>query len=160
MKQLEIKTNKRLLIVEFPEMPEVYKHNKEFIFFKFKKENEYNNGAIRVGFEKIKEICKGPDLTEELAEEFSKHVKSSHGEDGFINYLYESKEIVYSPAFVTALESFISAIESKGYHWGENPVKFKENEMNWEKRHKNRIEWERAESRTFNPSKCIIFEIV
>ncbi|WP_137905410.1 hypothetical protein [Chryseobacterium sp. 2VB] len=151
MKQLEIKTNKRLLIVEGG-----------FMY--------YHNGSP------LKYICKGSDLTEEVAEEFSKPVKSSHGKDGFINYLYESKEIVYSPAFVTALESFISAIESKGFIWGVNKVKYPNKESygyhdninilddppGWDEKefYEDLDKWREAESMTFNPSKCIIFEIL
>ncbi len=171
MKKLEIKTNKRLLIVEYEtdqQASEVLKLHEP--------ENELINIIIK---DKVNALCKGSELTEELAEEFSKPVKSSHGEDGFINYLYESKEIVYSPAFVTALESFISAIEASGYHWGENPVKeprmsdygwyasgHPEEDSGWmyedgeDKYYESLKLFEESESRTFNPSKCIIFEIV
>lgn len=141
MKQLEITTNKRLLIVEFPEMPEVYKHNKEFIFFKFKKENEYNDGAIRVGFEKIKEICKGPDLNEDIAK-------------GFVEYDWIFKAYQYYQDTVpilgdTAINLFKVAIRNNGYYW-DKPLK---ESFDYEK-------WQETESRTFNPLKCIIFEIV
>lgn len=145
MKQLDLELQKRLLVIEIDESLEALNIH------------SWNNQPLEF-------ICKGPDLTEEIAEEFSKPVKSSHGEDGFINYLYESKEIVYSPAFVTALESFISAIESKGYYWGENPhgeepqdiPDLGEFTVMMRKKHKA---WRESESRTFNLDKTLIFEI-
>lgn len=109
MKQLELTTNKRILIVEFIEIPEVYKFHKGFLFFKFKKENEYNDGAINVGFEKIKEICKGSDLTEDIANVIveKKQVFDTPAVFFFKNYKHYIRDCI------TALESFISAIESK-----------------------------------------------
>ncbi|EFK36832.1 Uncharacterised protein [Chryseobacterium gleum] len=158
MKQLEITTNKRLLIVEFPEMPEVYKYHKEFIFFKFKKENEYNDGAIRVGFEKIKEICKGSDLTEDIAYEIV---------DGFdLGYFVDYNHHNPRAYKLTALESFISAIQSKNYHWGDNPepshydYSNDDCETDFAQYYLDHEKWKKSESRTFNPSKCIIFEIL
>ncbi|MGV2452461.1 UNVERIFIED_CONTAM: hypothetical protein POZ17_19820 [Ralstonia mannitolilytica] len=142
MKQLEIKTNKRLLIVESENFDDRQLDEKHKITL-------FHNGNI------LKFICKGSDLTEDIAKGF---LHQSIHTGLFAHYVKDIPVNTY--CYKTALESFISAIQSKNYHWGENPVKFNENEINWEKRHKNRIDWERAELITFNPSKCIIFEIV
>lgn len=135
MKQLEIKTNKRLLIVE--------PNN----------ESEYEdiiNGDFRF-------ICKGPDLTEDIAYEIVDGFDLSY----FVDYNHHNPR-AYK---LTALESLISAIQSKNYHWGENPVSLER-----EKTYRNMGDtfkadgilkaWRESESRTFNPSQCIIFEIV
>ncbi|MEN5306803.1 hypothetical protein ABE425_04765 [Chryseobacterium cucumeris] len=135
MKQLEIKTNKRLLIVEGNEI----ELSKEGIIYK--DENSHVSDLLEGDF---KFICKGPDFTEDIAKGFQ----------------HKNMGIAYNGEYLSAIEEFKFHISNHGYHWGENPVKFKENEINWEKRHKNRIDWERAELITFNPSKCIIFEIV
>ncbi|WP_137905521.1 hypothetical protein [Chryseobacterium sp. 2VB] len=149
MKQLEIKTNKRLLIVEYDTEAECA--------IEWALMHAFNNPNIVNHGHKVKPICGGSELTEEILRSLIKNEISE-----FLvswNWDYVSKEPL-NDDFFPPMQSFISSIEASGYHWGENPVKFKENEMNWEKRHKNRIEWERAESRTFNPSKCIIFEIL
>lgn len=148
MKQLEIKTNKRLLIVEFDDMDHlenVLSCNKQGI--RFCTDND----------EPTKFISKGSDLTEDIAKGFTHSMNFGTDENPDIGYHHAIKDNYWCES---AIESFISAIQSKNYHWGENPVKFNENEINWEKGYKNRIDWERAESRTFNPSKCIIVEIV
>lgn len=92
-------------------------------------------------------------------------------------FSHEANEYAYDDEgdYHTALESFISAIESKGYHW-ENPVKkpIKENygyneninvldtppEWDEECYYEDLDRWKEAESTTFNPEKCIIFEIL
>ncbi len=102
-------------------------------------------------------ICKGPELTEDIAKGLVHSMNFGTDENPDIGYHHSIKDNYWGS---TALESFISVIESKGYHWGDNPVKFNDDEVDFEKRHKNRIEWEQAESRTFNPEKSIIFEIV
>ncbi|MEN5308769.1 hypothetical protein ABE425_14730 [Chryseobacterium cucumeris] len=139
MKQLEIKTNKRLLIVE-TDMAEFVASLLIGDFFP-KYELEF--------------ICKGSDLTEDIAKGF---LHQSIHTGLFAHYVKDIPVNTY--CYKTALEAFGAVIYASGYHWGENPVQFKENEINWEKRRKNRIDWERAELITFNPSKCIIFEIV
>ncbi|MDR4892256.1 MULTISPECIES: hypothetical protein [unclassified Chryseobacterium] len=139
MKQLQLELNKRLLIVEM-----TGEFDTVDVFF-------WNN-------QPVEKICEGSELTENVAKKFVRFVGGPWS--AYVDYNNEKNWIS------SALESFISAIESKGYHWGENPVKrpiedsskqakwqikaFKEQEKEW---------WE-SESRTFNPSKCIIFEIL
>ncbi|MEE6130250.1 hypothetical protein V2E39_22820 [Chryseobacterium arthrosphaerae] len=101
MKQLEIKTNKRLLIVEI-EMAEIVASMLIGDFFP-----NYQ----------LEFICKGADLTEEVAEDLVETLWK-----GFKNY-NEKEPVGNYQRFVVknALESFISAIESKGWYW-ENPL--------------------------------------
>ncbi|MDQ1859286.1 hypothetical protein [Chryseobacterium sp. WLY505] len=158
MKQLEIKTNKRLLIVkgEFPESNVSY--------------------TIEFNGESWKPICKGSDLTEDIAKGFTHSMNFGTDENPDIGYHNSIKDNYWGKS---ALESFISAIESKNYHWGENPVKeprmsdygwyasgHPEEDGGWmyeegeNKYYESLKLFEEAQSRTFNPSKCIIFEIL
>lgn len=153
MKQFEITTNKRLLIVEMTgelDTADVFSWNNQ----------------------PVEKICEGSELTEEIAKGLVEILWN-----GFKNYNEKEPVGNYNRLVVnTALESFKSAIESKGYHWGENPVKYptKENygyseninvldyppEWDEECYHEDMDKWKVAESRTFNPSKSIIFEIM
>lgn len=157
MKQLEIKTNKRLLIVE-----DYITGNLDNYYEKYRKENP---GKY------LKFICKGSELTEDIANGLvhqSLHTKL------FAHYVKDIPVNVY--CYINSLDSFETAINAYGYHWGENPVKepTKENygygeninvldyppEWDEECYHEDMDKWKESESRTFNPSKCIIFEIV
>ncbi|QWT88130.1 hypothetical protein KBP46_10010 [Chryseobacterium sp. PCH239] len=153
MKQLEIKTNKRLLIVEFDDMD----HLENVL--------SCDKQGIRVctdNDEPTKFICKGSDLTEDIANGFTHSMNFGTDENPDIGYHHSIKD---NYCCGSALESFISAIQSKNYHWGENPVSLER-----EKIYRNMGDtfkadgilkaWRESESRTFNPSKCIIFEII
>lgn len=142
MKQLELELNKRLLIVEYGSKKEAIANSIVY--------SDPNCHLIKIDEIKVKFICKGPDLTDDIAKVFVELHESTYYKDYLNNNSF----------FTLPSKSFISAIESKGYHWGENPVKFNDDEADFEKRHKNRIDWERAEFRTFNHEKCIIFEIL
>lgn len=144
MKTLELELNKRLFIVESENFDESQLDEKYKITF-------FHNGN------ELKYICKGDELTEENLRSLIKNEISE-----FLacwNWDYVGNEPL-DDDFFTPMQSFVSAVEASGYHWGENPVKFKDNEMDWEKRRKNRIDWETADSRTFCPEKCRIFEIL
>lgn len=137
MKSLELSLNKRLLIVE----REFHTINGSYS----------DNGKMHT----LKLICKGSDLTEEIAKGLveQKRVFDTPAVFFFKNYKNEFSDCM------TARESFISSIESNGWYWGENPEKkshFNPEEFIQE-------EYDRymeAESRTFKPSKCIICEIL
>ncbi|MGH1520556.1 hypothetical protein [Chryseobacterium sp. JK1] len=133
MKTLELTTNKRLLIVEMTgelETTDLYGWN----------------------LQPVKKICKGSELTEEIASKFvldhefyDKNMgRSYHGYKD-----YKENDYVLQSAF----ESFISAIESKGWYWDKNDLtdSILPPEID---------EWKDAQSKTLNPSKCIIFEIL
>lgn len=141
MKQLEITTNKRLLIVEFPDDKTLKKSLFFFTIFK--------TGAFEQYFVKL--ICKGPELTEDIAK-------------GLVEYkwipVWGAKDYVNEGNhFTSALESFISAIESKWWFWGDNSKAINNYCPGADPTIVN-IYQNKVKSRTFNPSKSIIFEIV
>lgn len=101
-------------------------------------------------------ICKGSEFTGEIAD-----------------------DLVHGIEDKTALESFISAIEAKNMYWKDVPWDFPlvedygyqissspEVEKGWiyeggeEKYHEALKAYEEAESKTFNPEKTLIFEIL
>lgn len=153
MKQLEIKTNKRLLIVE-----DYTTGNLDNYYEKYRKENP---GKY------LKFICKGSELTEDIANGlvngmYPEHYVLSTG----ISQLYKSGIATY---IGNPLKAFQEQIKFHGFFWenpnGEEPIKeyYKKDtpiEI-WEKDFLiDHGEWQESESRTFNPSKCIIFEIL
>ncbi|MCC3214969.1 hypothetical protein LIV57_06765 [Chryseobacterium sp. X308] len=137
MKQLEITTNKRLLIVEFDDMDHlenVLSCNKQGI--RFCTDND----------EPTKLICKGSDLTEDIAKGFQ----------------HKNMGIAHNGEYLSAIEEFKFHISNNGYHWGDNPVK-KPNKNEFHKTEdflEKEDEYNDYESRTLNPEKCIIFEIL
>ncbi|WP_336704417.1 hypothetical protein [Chryseobacterium indologenes] len=152
MRHLEIKTNKRLLIVEYP-------NDKSFqddlSFYR-----QFKIGGFEQYFVKI--ICSGSQLTEDIANGFQ----------------YENMRVAHNGECLSAIEEFKFHISNHGYHWGENPMgnkpelsdaryakerEFIENnpdEMVFGDHYADWSMWQEAESQTFNPSKCIIFEIL
>ena len=93
-------------------------------------------------------ICLGSELTEEIASELVDYWQNM-ANDGFI---YENHK-TNIPKKKTALESFISAVESKGFYWLENPIEIIERGEDTEhNRVLNQNEWQEAEEKTFkNP---------
>ncbi|MGG7470786.1 hypothetical protein [Chryseobacterium arthrosphaerae] len=146
MKQLEIKTNKRLLIVELPDDQEA--RYKEDVIYKI--DEEQSKYSLLPKGEFIL-ICKGSELTEEIL------WKDKNEFEDFSILWIESN----GTALTHRLEAFISAIESKGYHW-ENPLGVSTEEIR--QRHGDASdmfnEWLEYEKKTFNPSICLIFEIL
>lgn len=151
MKTLELELNKRLLIVEI----QAVELAASMLF------PEYQ----------LELLCKGSDLTEAVAKELVRFVGGPWS--AYVDYKNGKNWMS------TALESFISAIESKGWFWKDVPWDFPlvedygyqtsnspEAERGWmyefgeEKYHEALKDYEEAESRTFNPAKCIIFEIL
>lgn len=159
MKQIELELKKRLLIVEADNATVVGQY-----------EADVNGRHIEL-------ICKGSELTEDIAKSFSIEVEALNPIDGTYSICYPLAGRVIN-ATPKALESFISAIESKGYSWGENLVEkptmekygwytanSQEEESGWmyeegeEKYYEALREYEEAESKTFNPKNTLIFEI-
>ncbi|MFP3835374.1 hypothetical protein [Chryseobacterium sp. SIMBA_028] len=152
MKILELELNKRLLIVEFDDVEHfenVISCDKQGI--RFCSDDD----------EPTKLICQCSELTEDIAKVFlhqSIHTKL------FAHYVKGIPVNTY--CYKSYLDSFISAIESKGYHWGDNPIekpiKDQTHCANWQKKAFNQKfdKYKEAESRTFNPEKTIIFEIL
>lgn len=118
MKQIELNLQKRILIVEAPEGELTTIGKGDEFYYAIKNDENY---IKIVDGKKWKLICKGDELTEEIAKGLVKPLW---------DYYYNYKEDHTQPvgnyqrlATKTALESFISAIESQGYYWGKNPVK-------------------------------------
>ena len=116
MKTLELKLKKDLLIVEVDKSFNHFKIYDDEIGFIFIENNIPRKELIKGSY---KFLCKGLDLTEEIASElvnetimFEKHKVKCYRyrsyRDGFV-------------AFDNAIESFISGVESKKFHWLENP---------------------------------------
>ncbi|MGK6342811.1 hypothetical protein ACMGDK_11265 [Chryseobacterium sp. DT-3] len=161
MKQLELELQKKLLIVEFEDtehLESVISCNN--IGIRFMSDNE----------DPAKIICKGSEFTEEVAKE--RIHQSIH--TGLFAYYVEGIPVnVY--CYKTALESFISAIEAKGYYWGKHNVKspiienygyhdninILDTPPEWDEQcyFEDLDLWQDAESRTFHLDKTLIFEI-
>ncbi|WFB67053.1 hypothetical protein [Chryseobacterium sp. WX] len=178
MKQLEITTNKRLLIVELPNSDCEYGgllKNRNLYFFTEKMSSEEDYPVCYPLPYDCEFICKGPDFTEDIAKGFVEYKQSKYYDR---EYYWDYKNKRYSIS-ESSIKSFISAIQSKNYHWGENPVKEpRMSDYGWyasghpeedsgrmyedgeDKYYESLKLFEESESRTFNPSKCIIFEIV
>lgn len=147
MKTLELNLQKRLLIVEG-----------DMLEFKLNDKRWLND--------KIKLICKGSELTEEIAKGLVVQIKENIHLSYYVRY---KKGIGY---YTNALESFISAINFNGCHWGINPITepkqppfinpkingFSENDV-VDYRYELH-QFHESESKTFNPDKSLIFEIL
>lgn len=145
MKTLELSLQKRLLIVEG-----------DMLEFKLNDKRWLNDQLFK--------ICKGYELTEEIARNLVNPLW-----DYYKNYLEsDSSDVGNYKRLIknTALESFISAIEAQGYYWGENPIQstVPTSDLNFydniEVYHHCLNVWQEAESKTFNPEKSLIFEIL
>ena len=144
MKTLELKLKKDVLIVEIDNKCDIT-INKDGIYFYFL------NGWVKCFKGNYNILCKGSELTEEIASElvnetlmYEKHKVKC--------YRYRS----YKEGFVgfdNAIESFISAVESKEKFWLENPIEIIERGEDTEhNRVLNQNEWQEAEEKTFkNP---------
>lgn len=157
-KTLQLDLQKRILIVELPRLADYEFINRKSKYLKVG--NEEINLNIST-LSKIEIVCRGDELNEEIAKEYAFSYR--------VNY-----ELVFKDhegddyGCETALDSFISAIESKGFTWGENPMGGKPLyatgqgdkrllEMVTEGYLKS---WEEAESKTFHPDRVLIFEIL
>lgn len=164
MKTLELHLNKRLLIVEYETEAEI---TIDLALMK-----AFNNPkVIKFGLA-LKPICKGSELTEDIAKGLVDSRQSNFFDREYY-WDYRKKRFSISK---NVLESFISAIESKNHHWGENPVKkpikynygYHDNinvldtppEWDEDCYYEDLDKWQEAKSQTFNPTKCIIFEIL
>ena len=127
MKTLELKLKKDVLIVDL----------------------EDNEATHIKGYEFL---CKGSELTEEMASELVDYWQNMSN-DGFIFENYKDN----IPKKLTAIKSFISAVESKEKFWLENPIGKKPMSYNLPlykigNRCDNLKQWQEAEEKTFkNP---------
>lgn len=145
MKTLKLELKKNLLILDLPEGA------KEEITETLLAIN-LADGDIKIIREKVKFICKGSELSEEIAESFF---------DDTVYFNDVIPEDVY-------IKSFIAEIEAKSFYWLKDNLPFpSSDDINWFKnqrdgdfseRYTRIFEWQEAEARTFtNPH---IFEIL
>ena len=136
MKTLELKLKKDVLIVDIPRLADYEFINRECKYLKVGKEEIKLNAST---LDKFEVLCKGSELTEEIASELVEN-KTKHKFENKVLTFYNCKN----------LESFISAVESKKFHWLDNPI---EKPKYYDKiLTKNCLIWQEAEEKTFkNP---------
>ena len=157
MKTLELKLKKYVLIVEIPRLADYEFINKESKYLKIGNEEIKLNIST---LDKLEFLCKGSELTEEIASELVE-LTIMHLTYGDNKHKYRSY-VNYNLGFDNALESFISAVESKGFYWLENPIEKPINYDLWAKYGdytqygkvltEKCLKWQEAEEKTFkNP---------
>ena len=145
MKTLELELKKKVLIVEIPRLADYEFINKECKYLKIGNEEVKLNAST---LDKFEFLCKGSELTEEIASELVEMEYSGLYKNFFyIDYDRPSLLLKF------AKESFISAVESKEKFWLENPIEIIERGEDTEhNRVLNQNEWQEAEEKTFkNP---------
>ena len=145
MKTLELKLKKDVLIADAENGFNHFKIYDDEIGFIF-----IENGIPRKELIKgsYKFLCKGSELTEEIASELVEMEYSClYKKNFYIDYDRPSLLLKF------AKESFISAVESKEKFWLENPIEIIERGEDTEhNRVLNQNEWQEAEEKTFkNP---------
>ena len=115
MKTLELKLKKDVLIVEIPRLADYEFINKECKYLKVGNEEIKLNAST---LDKFEFLCKGSELTEEIASELAD--KSIY--TGLYAH-YVDKIPVNTYCYNSAIPSFISAVESKSFHWLKNHIK-------------------------------------
>ena len=147
MKTLELKLKKDVLIVEIPRLADYEFINRECKYLKVGNEEIKLNAST---LDKFEFLCKGSDLTEEIASEL---VKTTWIHDKKILCKYKNYNSEGDGSYFSAVKSFKSAIESKGFYWLENPIEIIERGEDTEhNRVLNQNEWQEAEEKTFkNP---------
>ena len=145
MKTLELKLKKDVLIADAENGFNHFKIYDDEIGFIF-----IENGIPRKELIKgsYKFLCKGSELTEEIASELVEMEYSGlYKKSFYIDYDRPSLLLKF------AKESFVSAVESKEKFWLENPIKIIERGEDTEhNRVLNQNKWQEAEEKTFkNP---------
>ena len=145
MKTLELKLKKDVLIADAENGFNHFKIYDDEIGFIF-----IENGIPRKELIKgsYKFFCKASELTEEIASDLVDYWQNM-ANDGFIFENY--KDNLHKK--LTANDALISAVESKGFYWLENPIEIIERGEDTEhNRVLNQNEWQEAEEKTFkNP---------
>ena len=138
MKILELKLKKDVLIVEIPRLADYEFINRECKYLKVGNEEIKLNAST---LDKFEFLCKGSELTEEIASEFMSDFDAFN--EFTLNYEY--------------LKNFIYIISTKGFHWLENPISL-ERVISYEslgdtfKSNGIKEVWQEAEEKTFkNP---------
>ena len=116
MKTLELKLKKDVLIVDLPRLADYEFINKECKYLKVGNEEIKLNAST---LDKFEFLCKGSELTEEIASE----LVEEHYMNGIRSYeIYNDYRYNDSRWLDNALDSFISAVESKEKFWLKNPI--------------------------------------
>ena len=134
MKTLELNLKKKMLIVDLPiDAKNVYMSGNSIIY------NSDKSCIVKPINDDYEFICKGSELTEEIASELVEN-KIKHKFENKVLTFYNYKN----------LELFISAVESKEKFWLENPI---EKPKYYDKiLTRNCLIWQEAEEKTFrNP---------
>ena len=126
MKTLELDLKKKVLIVEVDKSFNHFKIYDDEIGFIFIENSIPRKELIKGSY---KFLCKGSELTEEIASELCHNVGNCLTIEGDA-YLDDEHEEDY---FEFAQDSFISAVESKGFFWLENPISRPRNYDLWAK---------------------------
>lgn len=150
MKTLELKLKKDVLIVEIPRLADYEFINKECKYLKVGNEEIKLNIS---SLDKFEFLCKGSELTEEIASELVEMEYDNFANEWFKDYKIITDDNEDDYLFLNAKPSFISAVESKGFYWLENPIEIIERGEDTEhNRVLNQNEWQEAEEKTFrNP---------
>jgi len=111
MKTLELKLKKDVLIVDIPRLADYEFINRECKYLIVGNEEIKLNAST---LDKFEVLCKGSELTEEIASEFFEH-------DDFLN-CFEAYIDTVSSIDKSALKLFIKIFESKGFYWLKNPI--------------------------------------
>lgn len=146
MKTLELKLKKDVLIVEITRLADYEFINRECKYLKIGNEEIKLNAST---LDKFEFLCKGSELTEEIASELVDNFKLDFNKEicVFKDYINDCNR------FSKSIPSFISAVESKEKFWLENPIKIIERGEDTEhNRVLNQNKWQEAEEKTFkNP---------
>ena len=151
MKTVELELKKYVLIVEIPRLADYEFINKESKYLKIgNKEIKLNISTL----DKLEFLCKGSELTEEIASEL---VKTTWIHDKKILCKYKNYNSEGDGSYFSAVKSFKSAIESKWFYWLENHISL-ERVISYEslgdtfKSNGIKKVWQEAEEKTFkNP---------
>lgn len=129
MKTLELDLRKKVLIVDENDF-DYYELSTEGIYFKLEKGDRYYLGW------KFNFLCKGSELTEEIASELCHNIGNSITIIG--NAYLDNVNDLYFWEYAT--DAFITSVECKDFYWLKNPYK------------KDAKKWQEAEEKTFkNP---------
>ena len=154
MKTLELDLKKKVLIVEIPRLADYEFINRECKYLKDGNEEIKLNAST---LDKFEFLCKGSELTEEIASELVEMEYSClYRKNFYIDYDRPSLLLKF------AKESFISAVESKEKFWLENPIEKPKDYELWAKYGdftqygkiltEKCLKWQEAEEKTFkNP---------
>ncbi len=114
------------------------------------------NNAEKPDFENLaKEIHQYFDFNKVHKAELAEDLWEGMSTSAYRNYAVTAKDLDdehFAIVANDAVESFLSAVSADNWYWLVNPIEFDDNETDINKRHKMRVDWEKAEFRTFkNP---------